>query len=158
MSYLWEQFARLRVGESCLEKSCISIEKMENIDSVSKKKKKTVSTANFRVACEQAPSESEKNSASEAWIPDRSRLIPLITRPLSPHPTRPRLYSANSPKTQAGACPQANFRVCPSSETRRKESCMFTQTELLRKCVWTRSFFSFAFHVVSALRKRTGNV
>ena len=37
-----------------------------------------------------------------------SPLHSLITRPLSPHPTRPRLYSANSPKTQAGACPQAN--------------------------------------------------
>ena len=50
------------------------------------------------------------------------------------------------------------FRVNPSSETRRKESCMFKQTQLLRKCVGTQSFFSFAFHVVSALRKRIGNV
>ena len=33
-----------------------------------------------------------------------SPLHSLITRPLLPHPTRPRLYSANSHKTQAGAC------------------------------------------------------
>ena len=39
-----------------------------------------------------------------------SPLHSLITRPLSPHPARPRLYSANSPKTQAGACPQASCR------------------------------------------------
>ena len=47
-----------------------------------------------------------------------SPLHSLITRPLSPHPTRPRLYSANSPKTQAGACPQATAHVASSRPQR----------------------------------------
>ena len=33
-----------------------------------------------------------------------SPLHSLITRPLSPHPTRPRLYLANLPKTQNSDC------------------------------------------------------
>ena len=33
----------------------------------------------------------------------------LLTRPLSAHPTRPRLHSAISPETQPGACSQANL-------------------------------------------------
>ena len=95
MSYLWEQFARLRVGNLVSKRAAFQSKKWKTLIQFLNKKK-NVSTA--------------------------------------------------------------NFRVCPSSETRRKESCMFTQTELLRKCLWTRSFFSSAFHVVSALRKRTGNV
>ena len=44
-----------------------------------------------KLACEQAPSESEKNSASEVSSPDRSRLIPLAldyTRLTRPKPKR----------------------------------------------------------------------